>query len=295
MKILIFGKNGMLGHTLTQFFKSSEGPGASVLATTRRSSEVSQEFPLFNFENVKEGRLQAKKIFEDFQPDFVMNCIGVIKQVDEASLAETTIKINSLLPHTLENICQKYGSKLIHFSTDCVFSGRDGNYCEDSTPDAYDLYGRSKLLGEVTGESTLTLRTSIIGHEIGRSLSLIDWFLSQKNNCRGFTEAIYTGFPTIVLAKILNEKILPEMNKGYHGMRHLSSEKINKHELLSLVAKEYGKTISIAAVDEPKIDRSLNSELLRKELNFVPPSWGELVSEMYKNYKCEYEGKNGCV
>lgn len=282
----------MLGHSLMQYFKETKNGQYQVLATTRRASEVSEEFPLFDFSNIEEGKVQLSHILKRLKPDFVFNCIGVIKQVGDVKIGELTIKINSLLPHIIERLCEEQGSKLIHFSTDCVFSGKAGNYSEASVPDALDLYGRSKLLGEVVGENSLTVRTSIIGHEVGRNLSLVDWFLSQEEKCSGFTKAIYTGFPTIVMAEILETKIMPEMKKGYHGLRHLSSKKINKFDLLTMIARVYGKSIKITPIDEPSIDRSLDSSKLRKELSFEPNSWEEMIETMHKNYKKEYEEAN---
>ncbi|MBA2628810.1 MAG: sugar nucleotide-binding protein, partial [Rickettsiaceae bacterium] len=168
----------------------------------------------------------------------------------------------------------------IHISTDCVFSGSEGSYTEDDFPDAYDLYGRSKLLGEVDYPNAITLRTSIIGHELSGNRSLINWFLSQDKKASGFTKAIYSGLPTIELAEIIDKYVIPRPQM--HGLYHVSSEPINKYELLKLVRDVYTKDIEIEPSDKLIIDRSLNSERFRNETGYKPPIWSKLVQKMYE-------------
>ncbi len=175
---------------------------------------------------------------------------------------------------------------MIHFSTDCVFTGDSGNYTEESFADSRDLYGLSKYLGEVSYDHTLTIRTSIIGHEIKSNVSLVDWFLSQENECKGFTKAIYSGFPTNSLARIIEKIILPKFMQGeVSGLYHVSTEPISKYDLLKKIASVYKKEINIIPYEDFEIDRSLNSDRFRAEFNYQPESWGYLVEEMHTLYK----------
>lgn len=274
MKLAIFGSTGMLGHKLFHYFEKkhevcelSRDAGFNVSSEAKDLKEISDYLSKNKF-------------------DFVFNCVGVIKQIDASKDAIASIEINSLWPHQLARLCANSGAKLVHFSTDCVFSGSKGNYSELDSADAHDIYGRSKLLGEIAYDHCLTLRTSIIGHELKRHASLIDWFLAQESSCKGYTKAIYSGFPTIVLAKILDEKILPAMMAGgLSGVWNLSSDPIDKYDLLCRVAKRYGKNIDITPVSEPRINRSLNSDALRNKLGFIPQTWDEMVDTMYQDYK----------
>nr|QCH03247.1 QnlA [Plesiomonas shigelloides] len=225
-------------------------------------------------------------IINEIQPDVVINCIGLIKQHDIAKQHVAAIEINSLLPHKLAFLCDQYNARLIHFSTDCVFDGKQGMYNEADFPTATDLYGKSKCLGEVTYGQHLTLRTSIIGHELNSSISLIDWFLSQKREVNGFSKAIFSGLPTCYIAKLLAEKIL--LNPILCGLYHLSVEPIDKFSLLSLVAKIYEKDIVINESTKLVIDRSLDSKLLREAIDFTPLSWPELIKTMHSDYLERY-------
>ena len=216
------------------------------------------------------------------KPDVVINCIGIIKQLPNANDHLESLAINATLPHRLAKYCDATGARLVHFSTDCVFSGRRGLYEEVDFPDAYDLYGRSKFLGEVAYENSITLRTSIIGHELGRSNSLVDWFLSQSGNVKGFTKAIFSGLPTIEVARIVKEHVIP--NSKLSGLYHLSADPINKYDLLNLVAGTYGKGINIIADDNLVIDRSLNSDRFRKATGFMPKPWSVLIKSMHEEY-----------
>lgn len=180
-------------------------------------------------------------------------------------------------------ICRSVGARMIHISTDCVFDGKKGNYTEHDSSNADDLYGRSKFLGEVAyPPHCLTLRTSIIGHELKGKLGLIEWFLAQKGKVDGFTHAVYSGFPTVELAHIITEYILP--NKDMNGVYHVSSDPISKYDLLKLVAKRYGKQIKIEPYNKFYQDHSLDSSVFRRITGYTPPSWPELVDKMYQHY-----------
>lgn len=232
-----------------------------------------------NFHDPKE----IYSLVEDLRPNFIVNCVGIIKQNQDIANVYNVLKTNSLITKWLELISQKFSSKLIHFSTDCVFSGDNGNYSEDDIPDAKDLYGISKYLGEVTGNLSLTLRTSIIGHEIVRKSSLIDWFLSSNASIHGYKNAIFSGLPTVEVSRILSTYIFSSDLK-MQGLRHLSGYPISKFDLLSLVAKVYGKKVEIIPDFEVKIDRSLNSKIFDKLTGYKKREWEDLILNMKASY-----------
>lgn len=218
------------------------------------------------------------RLFSEVRPDIVVNCIGLVKQLSEADDPLSALPINSLLPHRLARICELAGARLVHMSTDCVFAGTKGGYVESDLPDAADLYGRSKLLGEVDYQNAITLRTSIIGHELDGARSLVGWFLSQESKVRGFKRAIFSGLPTVEIARVIRDYVIP--NRELRGLYHVSAEPISKYDLLTLVAEAYGKTVDIEPDEDFVIDRSLNSERFRNATGFRPAKWPELVTHM---------------
>lgn len=217
-------------------------------------------------------------VFASVRPQLVVNCVGLVKQLASVEDPLQAIPINSLLPHRLASLSALTGARFVHLSTDCVFSGAQGMYTEADRPDAYDLYGRSKLLGEVDYEHAITLRTSIIGHELAGARSLIGWFLAQQGGVRGYRRAIFSGLPTVEIARVIRDHVLP--NPGLRGLYHLSASPINKYDLLRLVAQEYGKRIDIQPDDSVVIDRSLDSTRFRQATGFEPPSWAQLIKTM---------------
>lgn len=289
LNIYILGASGMLGYSI--FANLSEYKGFNVFGTVRNIKNKENYFSEFKnkiIENIDISDLSSLDIlFQKNKPDIVINCIGLIKQHSISKQYIQAIKVNALLPHELAHICDNYQAKLIHFSTDCVFDGKSGDYQQTDIPTATDLYGRTKYLGEVTYGKHLTLRTSIIGHELSSNVSLIDWFLNQKDQVNGYTKAIFSGFPTCYIAKLLAEKIIP--NENLNGLYHLSSEAIDKYTLLSDIATIYHKDIIINPSEDLVIDRSLNSAPLRNEINFTPPSWNELIKYMYEDYNNRYK------
>ncbi|MBD1807688.1 SDR family oxidoreductase [Microcoleus sp. FACHB-SPT15] len=283
MRILILGANGMLGHKLTQVFSQQ----FEVLATVRSSTDTFAGHPVLaqeqllgnvsveNFDSIVRAIALAK-------PQYVVNCIGIVKQQLAAKDPLPSISVNALFPHRLAQVCQAAGIRLIHISTDCVFSGHKGNYLESDVADAEDLYGRTKLLGEVGGEGCLTLRTSIIGREFGTSYGLIDWFLSQEGkSIRGYKKAIFSGFTTHALAEIIAQIIT--QHSDLQGIWHVAAEPINKFELLSLVKEVYRLNIQIEPDEVFLCDRSLNSDRFRQATEFVPPSWQDMIEQMYQD------------
>jgi dTDP-4-dehydrorhamnose reductase len=282
MKILILGVTGMLGNSMFRFL--SKDNRLDVYATARSSSARSYFFKDLSdklITNVDvENHDSLVEVFNKINPDVVINCIGLVKQLADANDPLKALPVNSLLPHRLANLCKLSDSRLIHISTDCVFSGKKGNYKESDFSDCYDLYGRSKFLGEVDYPHAITLRTSIIGHELAGNRSLINWFLSVEGHTKGFEKAIYSGFPTVELARIVQDFVLP--NKELHGLYHVASKPINKLELLKLVAEIYNKEIDIIPSDELVIDRSLDATRFNEVMGYTPPDWRELVKRMYE-------------
>ena len=206
--------------------------------------------------------------------------MGIIKQLSSSYDPLVSIPINSLLPHRLAKLCISKNIRLIHLSTDCVFSGSHGGYIEGDFPDANDLYGRSKYLGEVDYPGCVTLRTSIIGHELHSTNSLIDWFLSQSTAVKGYTNAIFSGLPTNEMAMVIRDYVIPNTNLS--GLYHVSVDPISKYDLLELVRDTYGKKIEIVPDDIVRIDRSLNSKKFSEVTGFKPKPWPLLVKEMYE-------------
>jgi dTDP-4-dehydrorhamnose reductase len=275
----------MLGHTL--FTQLSKDNNLDLYATVREARGMNNWFS-----SDMEKRIIAGVDAEDFstlttaidkiKPDVVINCIGIIKQLPSAKDPITAISINSLLPHRIADTCKMANARFIHISTDCVFDGAKGNYTENDQSNATDLYGRTKFLGEVDYPHCITLRTSIIGHELKGNYGLVEWFLAQEGKVTGYTKAIYTGFPTIELARIIKDYVIP--NPELKGLYQVSSEPISKYELLKLVAKTYGKQIEIEPFEDFLLDRSLDSTLFRKTTGYNPPTWTDLVKAMYEDY-----------
>ncbi|XVN41140.1 MAG: SDR family oxidoreductase [Rickettsia endosymbiont of Argas persicus] len=282
MKILILGVTGMLGNSMFRFLSGDKA--LDVYATSRNNSaysHFSKDLSNKLITNIDvENQDSLVEVLNKVKPDVVINCIGLIKQLADANDPLKALPINSLLPHRLARLCALTNTRFIHISTDCVFSGKKGNYKESDFSDCYDLYGRSKFLSEVDYPNAITLRTSIIGHELGGNRSLINWFLSSEGSVKGFEKAIYSGFPTVELARIIKDFVLP--NKDLHGLYHVASKPINKLELLKLVAEIYGKKIEIIPSDELVIDRSLDATHFNEVTGYTPPDWRELVKRMYE-------------
>ncbi len=280
MRLLILGGDGMLGHQLLRHF----GGRYDVRVTLRLGPEVYSRYGLFDREKAFFG-VDARRedsishVIEQFRPDAVVNVIGIVKQRAEAKEVIPSLEINSLLPHRLALLCRTVGARLIHFSTDCVFSGRRGNYRETDQPDAEDLYGRSKLLGEVSESHCLTLRTSMIGPELSRKTGLLEWFLSQRGKTvKGFTKAIFSGFPTSELAHIV-ELVLMKV-PAIHGLYHVAAEPISKYELLTLIRDRLRLPITIERDVTFDCDRSLDAGRFRKDTGYCSPSWDAMVNDM---------------
>tara|TARA_B110000211_G_scaffold207936_1_gene244119 strand:- start:1366 stop:2235 length:870 start_codon:yes stop_codon:yes gene_type:complete len=280
--VVIIGASGMLGSAVTRYFyRESE---ISITGTVRSKDSIGL-FPQYLQDNIVWGVDvddfdSIREFIKEYQPDIVINCVGLVKQLSDANDPLLALPINSLFPHMLARCCAEYGARVIHISTDCVFSGSKGGYLEDEIPDAQDLYGLSKRLGEVDYPNAVTLRTSIIGHELNGNHSLIDWFLSQEGSVKGFSEAVFSGLPTVEIARIIKDYVIP--NKELRGLYHVSADPINKYDLLNLVANIYGHNTEIIKDTDFKIDRSLDSSRFRAVTGFKPVPWHEMITTMKK-------------
>lgn len=293
MKILILGVTGMLGNTLWRAL-SQEVVGWEVWGTLRSAAGL-QYFPeqthqrlLIDVDVLNQARMQ--QVIAQVKPDVVVNCIGLIKQLAASKNPLIVLPINAMLPHQLAAVCETYGARLIHISTDCVFSGRKGMYTEDDISDAEDLYGKSKYMGEVNdAPHVVTIRTSMIGHELASHHSLIDWFLFQQGSVKGYTQAIFSGLPCVELAGVIRDILIPRTD--LHGLYHVSAEPIDKYHLLEMVANRYKKSITMVPDTEFSIDRSLNSQRFREVTGYQPPDWPALVKQMHHDYLLRQERK----
>ena len=221
----------------------------------------------------------VERAIRDVRPDFVINCVGVVKQLAEGHDPVISITVNSLFPHRVAAVCREIGARVIHISTDCVFTGRKGMYRESDPPDAEDLYGRSKLLGEVAGDNALTLRTSIIGREVRSTTGLVEWFLSNRGgSVNGFVEAIYSGLTTLALSSLIGDLIARD--ESLHGLYQVSSEPIIKYDLLLLLNDAFGADVMIRRSTELRIDRSLDSTRFREVAGWQPATWPDMVAAL---------------
>ena len=279
MRILILGGDGMLGHQLFKYLALRY----QVRVTLRQPLAAYQKYHLFNQKNsFSEINVldinQIMNVFAEFKPNAVVNCVGIIKQRATAKANIPSLEINSLFPHRLSALCKATGARMVHLSTDCVFSGNKGNYNESDPSDAQDLYGRTKFLGEVNEDRCLTLRTSIIGRELSRKKSLLEWFLAQTGAINGFKNAIFSGFTTIEMSRIIEKMLIvhPEASGTYH----VSSDPISKFDLLSLIKKKMNLAVEIRPDEAFKCDRSLDSTRFKKKYDYTPPAWEKMIDEL---------------
>lgn len=278
MKILVLGGDGMLGHQVVESLRARHEIQATVRSGIGAYSEIAKFLPEAVHYGIDALHYRAvQRVVESVRPDAVINCLGIVKQRIEAKDSIVSLETNALLPHRLADTCAQVGARLVQPSTDCVFSGRQGNYRESDFPDADDLYGRSKLLGEVEGQDCITLRTSIIGLELSRRQGLVEWFLGQRGTIRGFRKAIYSGFTTLEMARIIEH--LLESNPQRSGLYHVSSAPIDKYSLLTKLRDRLGRAIQIVPDDDFVCDRSLDSSRFQAEFAYTPPSWDTMIDE----------------
>lgn len=281
MKVLVFGASGMIGHAM--FRVLSQANHLNVVGTVR-SEHAKKFFPDAIAKNlignVDLGNQDTLlRVINQARPDVVINCVGITKHLAASKDPVMSIATNALLPHRMAQVCVALNARLIHISTDCIFSGSQGNYVENSSADADDLYGKSKYLGEIIGRGVVTLRTSTIGHELGSSFGLLEWFLSQQTTCKGYRRAVFSGLPNTVFAEVIRDHVLTRPDLS--GLYHVGAKAIDKYELLCLIREIYGKSIFITEDTEFVMDRSLDSARFKQASGYSAPEWPELIQSMH--------------
>ncbi len=268
MKVLILGGTGMAGHTITIYFNEA---GHDVTAFSRSKVSYCNNIngDISDFENLK-------KIINEGQYDAIINAIGILNQ-DAEDHKSNAVLLNSYLPHFLSDMTKEMKTRVIHMSTDCVFSGKTGGYSETSFRDGETFYDRSKALGELENNKDLTFRNSIIGPDMSeRGIGLFNWFMKQEGQINGFTKAIWTGVTTLTLAKAM-EQALKENLTGLYNL--VNNETISKYELLKLFNKYMkDEQIEIVPSDNLSLDKSLINN--RTDFSFKVPSYETMVAEM---------------
>lgn len=284
MRVLVFGASGMIGNAMFRVLAGH--PGWEVWGTIRSDSDKQY------FHSSIRGSLitgvfaecldAIVSTFSLIKPNVVVNCIGLTKHQADGDKPLRVIPLNALFPHRLSELSAVAGARLIHISSDCVFSGTRGSYCEDDIPDALDLYGRSKYLGEVSDLQSVTLRTSTIGHELHSCLGLLEWFMAQDGACKGYAKAIFSGLTSVEFARIVRDYVIP--HPELQGLYHVGGDPISKYDLLQEVAAVYGKQGDLRPDENLVIDRSLDSTRFRQATGYQPPSWADLIRSMHVDH-----------
>ena len=286
MKILILGGNGMIGHKLYQVI-SKKYPNTWVLfkkkyELVQNNLLYKKDFVIDDFDVCDFSRLI--QLLNNLKVDIIINAIGLTIRRNVYEIQSKSILINSVLPHVLNEWVISNDKRLIHFSTNCVFSGKDGFYNEESFVDSNDFYGRSKALGEIISTNSLTLRSSMIGRELENKTELLEWFLSNKNGTvSGYNKAIYSGITTNCMADFVVKIIenYPDMN----GLYNVSSEKITKFDLLKLFNEYFDTNITIIPNNLFATNKALNSEKFFKKTGFIKPDWVDLIKDLVNDNK----------
>lgn len=281
MRVLVLGAAGLLGNAMFRIL--GETTGWTTLGATRRPEAFPESL---RGEVLRCGDLEnpvaIAEVFDAARAEVVVNCLSIgRRELREENFAAVVQRL-SVLPQRLAQQCRRVGARLIHFSSDGVFSGSRGNYSEDDFPDASDAYGIAKLLGELRDPHTVTIRTSMLGHELSGASGLLEWFLAQEARARCYRHAIFSGLPTCEIARIVREFVVP--HRELSGVYHVAAAPISKFELLSLVAHTYGKAIDIEPDDGVRIDRSLNSDRFARATGYRAPGWPELVTAMHDDH-----------
>lgn len=287
MKILLLGGGGLAGNIFIKYFSNlkqsehilgatfSENESNYHLNLDKKKIHTFYEINAFEYKSIN-------STLDVFKPDVIINTIGLTKRISNRNDPKLSIYLNSYFPHILFKDCLEKNIKLIHLSTDCIFSGKNGNYTEDDISDASDLYGKTKFLGELKEKNALTLRTSILGPEIRRFLGIYSWFINQKTNVYGYDKAFFSGITSLELAKIILQIINNKIDLS--GVYHLSSERISKFELLDIIKKIKKMDINITKSNAEIYDRSLNNNKFHSEFGYISPKWENMILEL-TNYE----------
>jgi dTDP-4-dehydrorhamnose reductase len=281
VKVLVLGANGMIGHVMFRVLSQYQD---WTVVGTERAHTAPPIYPAISSKNLLSGidltcPDTLTKLFAHVKPEVVVNCAGLTKHLPDSGDPLKALPINSLLPHRLADLCLLLNARLIHVSTDCVFSGEKGNYLETDRADAIDVYGKSKELGEVKDRNAITLRTSTIGHELSSHYGLLEWFLLQSS-CKGYSKAIFSGLPSVEFARVVRDVVIP--NKALKGLYQVGANPIDKNTLLHMIAAQYDKKVDIIPDDLVQIDRSLNTTLFKSATGYVAPSWPTLIEMMHQ-------------
>lgn len=281
MKVLVLGATGLLGSNI---FRVLAEDSRLCVRGTIRGENLKELFPrniaslLVSGVDLLNADLLLSLMKEE-RPDVVVNAAGLTKHLGGSGDPSQELLMNAILPHRLLGLCSLINARLVHISTDCVFKGERGMYTESDIPDAPDLYGRSKALGEVDKQGHITIRTSTIGHELNTAYGLLNWFLAQDDGCAGYKKAIFSGLPTVVLAEVIRDYVIP--NEVLSGLYNVAARPINKYDLLNLIAGVYGRSIDIAIDETVVIDRSLDGSKFNEATGYKAPDWPELIRKMY--------------
>lgn len=280
----MLGASGMIGSTMFRVLNARDG---WEVWGSMRSESAKQHFSSLDAQRLITGiDLAASegliKILLKANFDVVVNCAGLTKHLPEGNDAYTATAMNALFPHQLARLCQLAGARLIHIGTDCVFAGTKGGYTEESVTDAVDVYGKTKSLGEVNCQGAVTLRISTIGHELSSQYGLLEWFLAQTSSCKGYTQAMFSGLPSVVFAQIVRDVVIPDPRLS--GLYNVGAASISKNDLLGLIARAYSKNIKIIPDESVRIDRSLSSSKFQAATGYIAPAWPELVEMMHASY-----------
>ena len=282
MRILILGTSGLIGHKLFQILGKRFGDIHGVLhhdgSVEKAASLFDNENCYFNVDVLDTHKI--KKILNEIKPDVILNCAGITKRRPEINDPLLAIGLNALFPHKLAQWAKEHNCRVIHFSTDCVFDGKIGDYTEDSLTTGEDAYGRTKALGEIQYDHTLTIRSSFIGRELSVFSELLEWLIAQEGKTiKGFTNAYYSGISTLEMSRVVGDII--EFHQGVSGLRQLSCiEPISKFELLCLARDAFGVNVEIVPDGNFTIKPTLNSDKLKSEINLSIPSWPQMMADL---------------
>ena len=280
MNILILGSSGLIGSTIARVL--SHSVKLKVNGVGRKELDQNLDFHYHKYNDLNQLNTLKESFFK-FNPEVIINCAGLTKHLPLIKNPIEAIKINSIFPIALSELVEKFKCRLIHISSDCVFSGNKGNYLDSDSPDPIDLYGKTKALSEIISNKHLVLRTSTIGHELNTSYGLLNWFLSQKGNSEGYTKAFFSGLTTLELAKLIETEVLPR--ETMCGIYNISSQRISKYEILKIIKETYNLKTNLIENDSVVIDRSLNSSRFCNLTGYILKSWPEMIRNMYTDWK----------
>jgi len=282
MKILILGGDGMIGHKMAQVLSVQNH---EIVISIREKKEltlksISSKVKVFLNDFINDNILD---LLDKVNPDVIINAIGITTRRGVTENISDSIYLNSFFSHQLSNWALAFKKRLIHFSTDCVFSGSEGSYLEDTTPDALDYYGKTKGLGEINSKSSLTIRSSIIGPELFNKTELFEWIINNKEKeINGFSRVMYSGVATVYMARLVVDLI--ENHKDLIGIYNIASNPISKFELLHLINDNFDLGLVINKDQNIVSNKTLDASKIENELGIKSPSWNELILDLKKDY-----------